>query len=71
MNTLTISRGIILMVMTSILALFLVGRVGLYVSSKQIENIKLIAEDSLPCILTLGDAGRPTWNCAWASTRIW
>jgi methyl-accepting chemotaxis protein len=56
MNTLTISRRIILMVMTSIVALFLVGGVGLYVSSKQTENIKLITEDSLPSILTLGDA---------------
>ncbi|MEI7613257.1 MAG: methyl-accepting chemotaxis protein [Betaproteobacteria bacterium] len=56
MNTLTISRRIILMVMTSIVALVLVGGVGLYVSSKQTDNIKLITEDSLPSILILGEA---------------
>ncbi len=56
MNTLTISRRIILMVVTSIIALLLVGGVGLYVSSEETADIKLITEDSLPSIKTLGEA---------------
>jgi methyl-accepting chemotaxis protein len=56
MNALTISRRIILMVVAAIIALILVGGVGLYVSDKETQNIKLITEDSLPSIETLGEA---------------
>jgi methyl-accepting chemotaxis protein len=56
MNALTISRRIILMVVAAIIALILVGGVGLYVSDKETQNIKLITEDSLPSIETLSEA---------------
>ena len=56
MNALTISRRIMLMILVSIVALLVVGGVGLYVSNKQTESIKLITEDSLPSIQILSDA---------------
>ena len=56
MNALTISRRIMLMILVSIVALLVVGGVGLYVSNKQTESIKVITEDSLPSIQILSDA---------------
>jgi methyl-accepting chemotaxis protein len=43
------------MIMTSVVALLIVGSVGLYVSSKETESIKLITEDSLPSIEKLAE----------------
>ena len=56
MTALTISRRIILMIVTSIVALLLVGGVGLYVSNKQTVSIHQIKDDSLASIQTLGEA---------------
>ena len=56
MNNITISRRIILMVVFSVIALLVVGFVGLFVASKQTESIKQIKENSLVSIETLGEA---------------
>lgn len=56
MNTMTISRRILLMVMASIIALILIGGVGLYVSNEQTESIRKIQGDVLPSIQTLSEA---------------
>ena len=56
MGNITISKRITLMVIISIVALLLVGAVGLFVSNKQTNSIKQIKEDSLTSIETLGEA---------------
>lgn len=56
MGNITISKRITLMVIISIVALLLVGAVGLFVSNKQTNSIKQIKEDSLASIETLGEA---------------
>ena len=56
MGNMTISKRITLMVVISIVALILVGTVGLFVSSNQTRSIHDIKEDSLASIETLGEA---------------
>ncbi len=56
MGNITISKRITFMVIISIVALLLVGAVGLFVSNKQTNSIKQIKEDSLASIETLGEA---------------
>ena len=56
MGNITISKRITFMVIISIVALLLVGAVGLFVSNKQTNSIKQVKEDSLASIETLGEA---------------
>ena len=56
MGNITISKRITFMVIISIIALLLVGAVGLFVSNKQTNSIKQVKEDSLASIETLGEA---------------
>jgi methyl-accepting chemotaxis protein len=55
-STLTISRRIVLMISIAVMALLLVGSVGLYVSSKETDSIKKIYSNSLASIETLSEA---------------
>ena len=53
MNNFTIARRITLMIVAAVLALLLVGFVGLTVADKGSENIRRINEESLAGIQTL------------------
>jgi methyl-accepting chemotaxis protein len=55
MKTFTIAHRIVLMIATSVLALLLVGVVGLQVADTGSESIRRIDEDSLPRIQKLAD----------------
>jgi methyl-accepting chemotaxis protein len=56
MKNLTIAHRILLMIATSVVALLLIGGVGLYVSHKETDSIKLINDDSLASIQILAEA---------------
>ncbi|WP_153109923.1 methyl-accepting chemotaxis protein [Propionivibrio limicola] len=56
MKNVTIAQRILLLIATSVISLLLVGGAGLYVANKQAEGIKIIVEDSLTSIQTLGEA---------------
>jgi methyl-accepting chemotaxis protein len=56
MKNITIAHRILLMIGASIISLVLVGGAGLYVSSKQAEDVKLIVDNSLNSIQTLEEA---------------
>ncbi|WP_319240224.1 methyl-accepting chemotaxis protein [uncultured Propionivibrio sp.] len=56
MKNMTISRRILLMVITSIVGLLAVGLVGLSVSNQQVASIQSIKDDSLASIEVLGEA---------------
>ena len=56
MKNLTIAHRIMLMIGTSVLALLLVGFIGLSVASMEVESIKQIKEDSMASIQTIAIA---------------
>lgn len=56
MKSLSIAHRIMVMIGVSVFALLLVGFVGLYVSNKETQSLKLINDDSLTSIVTLGEA---------------
>jgi len=56
MKNLSIAQRIMLMIATSIIALLVVGFIGLTVSNKETDSIKHIDEDSLAGIIALSDA---------------
>ena len=56
MKNLTIAHRILMMIGVSVLALLLVGLVGLSVASKGTDNIKQLNNDTLASIQTLGEA---------------
>lgn len=56
MKNLTIAHRIMLMIGVSVLALLLVGAIGLSVASKETESIKRIKEDSMASVETIGAA---------------
>lgn len=56
MKSLSIAQRIMVMIGVSVLALLLVGFVGLYVSNKETQSLKLINDDSMASIVTLGEA---------------
>ena len=56
MKTITIAHRIIIMIVTSVLALLLVGFVGLSVASKGTGSLKQVNDGTLPGIQTLGAA---------------
>ena len=55
MKDITISQRILLMILTSAIALLCVGSVGLYVAQRQTQSIDIIASNSLPSINLLSD----------------
>lgn len=56
MKNTTISQRIVIMIAASVVALLIVGAVGLFVSGKQTQSIREIKEDSLTSLTTLGEA---------------
>ena len=56
MKNLTVFRRIVVMIAISVIALLIVGFVGLSIASKETDSIKLIDEDSIVSIQTLGSA---------------
>ena len=56
MKKITIAHRIILMIGASVTALLLIGFVGLHVSNRQTDNIKMIHDNSLASIITLNEA---------------
>ena len=56
MKKISIAQRLMFMIATSVIALVLVGLIGLNVSDKQTENIKMIHDNSLVSIVTLNHA---------------
>ena len=62
MKRISIAQRIILMIVASVIALLLVGGVGLNVSNQQTNSIRMIHEDSLTSIVTLNELRQAFMN---------
>ncbi len=62
MKRISIAQRIILMIVASVIALMLVGGVGLNVSNQQTNSIRIIHEDSLTSIVTLNELRQAFMN---------